>query len=434
MNTKCSAPADLVAKVLELLPGVDCAGYGGCGKATCAECAEAIVSEGKVALCPACNQEVVDAIAEAIGAETAEAKDEIAFIACSGDAAGKARLAAAGCKSCKDAVEAGFQRGECKSGCVGIGSCIDVCKFDAMSVADGDVSVISSKCTGCGACANANVCPQTVIRMIPREATNFIPCSSKEEDDDLTRKTCGFGCIACGDCVRACPQGAIEIIDNHAVINYDLCVGCEACTVKCKKKIIVDTLHDLTKLKDKVAFVRCSGGKKPSEVYKSLGYTDCQAVVDNVDPKEYGLCTTGCTGQGNCTRVCRYGAIQVVDGTAVVDPDKCVACKDCTYACPKGLITIVPYKGAKMVPCSSTADYEDKAAVCDSACIACGDCKANCPNGAIYAEGAHAVVDPEICENCNVCQYVCSREIIKERVVPEYNYLQREALKIREGE
>ena len=203
MNTKCSAPADLVAKVLELLPGVDCAGYGGCGKATCAECADAIVSEGKVALCPACNQEAVDAIAAAIGAETAEAKDEIAFIACSGDAAGKARLAAAGCKSCKDAVEAGFQRGECKSGCVGIGSCIDVCKFDAMSVADGDVSVISSKCTGCGACANANVCPQTIIRMIPREATNFIPCSSKEEDDDLTRKTCGFGCIACGDCVRA---------------------------------------------------------------------------------------------------------------------------------------------------------------------------------------------------------------------------------------
>ena len=49
-------------------------------------------------------------------------------------------------------------------------------------------------------------------------------------------------------------------------------------------------------------------------------------------------------------------------------------------------------------------------------------------------EDKHAVVDPELCENCNVCQYVCSRRIIKEQVVPEYNYLQREALDMREGE
>ena len=36
---------------------------------------------------------------------------------------------------------------------------------------------------------------------------------------------------------------------------------------------------------------------------------------------------------GNCTKVCRYDAIHVVEGTAEVDPEKCVGCKDCTYAC-----------------------------------------------------------------------------------------------------
>ena len=87
-----------------------------------------------------------------------------------------------------------------------------------------------------------------------------------------------------------------------------------------------------------------------------------------------------------------------------------------------------------MVPCSSEDDYEDKAAVCDSGCIACGDCKANCPNGAIYAEGKHAVIDPEICEDCKVCQYMCARGVIKEQVVPEYIFLQREALGLQEGE
>ena len=207
-----------------------------------------------------------------------------------------------------------------------------------------------------------------------------------------------------------------------------------ACTVKCRKKIIVDTLHDLPAIKDKVAFVRCSGGFKPNKVYEEMGFTDCRDVVEKVNPKDHNLCTTGCTGLGNCTKVCRYDAIHVVYGTAVVDPDKCVGCKDCINACPKDLITIMPYHGTKMVPCSSTDDYEDKAEVCDSGCIACEDCVNNCPNLAIYMENKHAVVDPEICEDCEVCQYMCTRFVIHQQEVPESNYLQREALGLVEGE
>ena len=55
-------------------------------------------------------------------------------------------------------------------------------------------------------------------------------------------------------------------------------------------------------------------------------------------------------------------------------------------------------------------------------------------NLAIYADGTHTVIDPEICEDCHVCQYVCPRNVIKETVVPEYIFAQREALGIREGE
>lgn len=62
----------------------------------------------------------------------------------------------------------------------------------------------------------------------------------------------------------ACPNDAIEMVvgdkidGRYAKIDYSKCEGCVTCTVKCRKKIIVDTLHDLTKLKEDVAFVKCS--------------------------------------------------------------------------------------------------------------------------------------------------------------------------------
>ena len=92
MSTNHDA-AEVIKKILSLLPGVDCGGFGGCGKATCAECAEAIASAKDAAMCPAVKQETVDEIAAALGVESVPAKDEIACIACSGSAAGKARFA-----------------------------------------------------------------------------------------------------------------------------------------------------------------------------------------------------------------------------------------------------------------------------------------------------------------------------------------------------
>lgn len=371
-------------------------------------------------------------MAENDNAKLTEQEQMIAFVACSGHAAGKERFAVA-CTSCAEAVEQGFLRGECKDGCVGIGSCVASCKYGALTLEDGSIVVDKEKCNGCGDCAAEGVCPQHLIRMIPADATNFIPCSSTEEEEDKVRKTCGFGCIACGECERACPEGAVTVINNHAVIDYDKCVGCAACTVKCKKKIIVDTKHDLTVLKDKVAFVRCSGGIRASKIFKDMGIQTCEQAA-TMDAKELGICTTGCCGQGSCTAACRFGALTMVNGTAKVDPEKCVGCRDCTYVCPRHLITMVPYQGQKMVACMSEDDYEDKAAVCDYGCVACRDCEHNCPNTAIFMEGKHAVVDYDICEDCNVCQYVCARGVINRMTVPEYIFAQREAIKNGLGE
>lgn len=42
------------------------------------------------------------------------------------------------------------------------------------------------------------------------------------------------GCRACGACVKACPAGAIEIIDGVAVREASLCLGCGVCEQACR--------------------------------------------------------------------------------------------------------------------------------------------------------------------------------------------------------
>ena len=45
-------------------------------------------------------------------------------------------------------------------------------------------------------------------------------------------------CIACGLCVRNCPNEAIFLKDNVAAIDYTKCNGCGTCVSKCPKKAI----------------------------------------------------------------------------------------------------------------------------------------------------------------------------------------------------
>ncbi|MBQ3184749.1 MAG: 4Fe-4S binding protein [Firmicutes bacterium] len=411
-------------QVLAILPGVDCGGCGGCGFTTCEACAEAIAKTGKITLCPACDNDAIKAIADVLGVEPVEVEQKVAFIRCAGEAAGKKRFA--GLESCQAAKDAGFLHKECQWGCIGLGSCTQKCEFDAMSLVDGKVVIDKEKCTGCMACMKA--CPQELISMVPEDATNFIPCSSKAYEA-MTLETCGHGCIGCGECEKACPQEAVKVIDHCAVIDYDKCVGCVACTVKCEKKIIVDELHDLTKVKEEIAFVKCVGGAKANAKLKALGVEWCSQAAD-LNMKAMGLCEYGCVGLGACTRVCRFDAISVESGVAVVDIEKCVGCGDCMRACPRDMIVLAPYVGVKRVPCNSRDNYDERLRVCDVGCIGCADCAENCPNNAIEMVAGNPVIDGEKCENCGVCSYVCSRGLIAERIVPEHNYLQVDAMKI----
>lgn len=104
-------------------------------------------------------------------------------------------------------------------------------------------------------------------------------------------------------------------------------------------------------------------------------------------------CTYGCLGFGDCTRACDYDAIHLVDGLATVDYEKCIGCKACARACPRNIITMVPFKAERMlvVACSNQDRGPDVKEVCTVGCIGCGTCSRNAE--LMQMEGNLPVID-----------------------------------------
>jgi len=90
----------------------------------------------------------------------------------------------------------------------------------------------------------------------------------------------------------------------------------------------------------------------------------------------YQGCTYGCLGLGDCERACDYDAIHVVDGLSTVDYEACVGCKACSLACPRNIITMVPFKRSEMlvVACSNHDMGKDVSKVCTVGCLGCMAC------------------------------------------------------------
>lgn len=234
----------------ELLPGANC---GGCGYAGCAALAEAI-AEGKAPInaCNSASADTISKIAAVMGAkDVGKTKRMRAQVMCSGtNEIAEKKYIYAGIADCASAAKLAGGDKMCAYGCVGLGTCASVCKFDAIHIINGVAAVDYEKCTACGACVKA--CPKSIIRLIPYDAKHWVGCSSTDKGA-VTKSYCKVGCIGCRICEKNCPSGAITVTANVASINYDLCTGCGICAEKCPRKIIwsarSQSEEDISKLK-----------------------------------------------------------------------------------------------------------------------------------------------------------------------------------------
>lgn len=223
-----------IAKIVEYLPGANC---GGCGYSGCSGLAEAIV-KGDAApnRCRSCSADALAKVCEMMGLEAQKPEPVHAHVMCSGgckSAVFKYRYE--GASDCIAAEKMGGGDKLCPNGCIGLGTCVSVCKYDAIHVVDGLAVVDPDKCIGCGACSN--ICPKHLIRMIPVSSKFTVQCRSVE-NGAITRKQCTAGCISCHICEKNCPVGAITVTDFVASIDQNKCIGCGLCAEKCPRKII----------------------------------------------------------------------------------------------------------------------------------------------------------------------------------------------------
>lgn len=109
-------------------------------------------------------------------------------------------------------------------------------------------------------------------------------------------KLCLYGCLGGGDCVEACPFGAIFMNDNGLpTVIEELCTGCGICVEACPRKVI--EIHPY----ERKLFVFCKNQDDPK--------------------RSREVCKVACIGCGICARK-SDGAIIMKNHLAVIDYSK----------------------------------------------------------------------------------------------------------------
>ena len=179
-----------------------------------------------------------------------------------------------------------------------------------MAVANTEPKVAVVRCNG-----TCEMRPRIAEYNGLRTCTAMNSCSAGET-------ACGYGCLGCGDCVKACAFGAITMNPETGLpeVDEEKCAGCGACAKACPRHVI-----ELRKkgLKGRRVYVRCVNKDKGAAAMKA--------------------CKAACIGCGKCEKECKFDAITIENNLSYIDPDKCRMCRKCVEACPTHAIVAVNF-------------------------------------------------------------------------------------------
>lgn len=214
----------------------------------------------------------------------------------------------------------------------------------------------------------------------------------------------GANCGGCG--YAGCDALAEAIVRGDAPIS-----GCPVGGAELAEKIAKLMGVEADSAERQVARVICCGDSENAmEKYEYYGIKDCKAAEMLAGGSK--SCRYGCTGLGTCVRECPFDAIHIVNGVAVVDEEKCTACKKCIAVCPKGIIELVPISKKVRVLCRNQDKGKATMQACKVGCIACQKCVKACRFDAIKVENNVAKIDYSKCVNCMMCAEVCPTKTI----------------------
>ena len=147
-------------------------------------------------------------------------------------------------------------------------------------------------------------------------AAKFMAVEEDPRIEEVASCLAGANCGGCG--YAGCADYAKAVVLNG--------VPCDKCAPGGPKAAaaIAKIMGGEASAVEKKAVVQCQGNSehcKPAYDYK--GIQTCAAAASLYGgPK---TCTFACIGLGDCTKVCKFDAIHIVDGVAKVDKDKLCA-------------------------------------------------------------------------------------------------------------
>ncbi|MDR1699869.1 MAG: RnfABCDGE type electron transport complex subunit B [Lachnoclostridium sp.] len=222
-------------QIRELLPGNNC---GACGYAGCDDLAKAIASgEASPTACPIVGADSAEELSKILGKSVVKREKMVASIKCKGicdKTSNQYRYY--GLQDCRKlALIPGRGEKACDYGCMGLGSCKDICQFQAIEIENGIAVIDKEACKSCERCVG--ICPNNLIEMVPYQSHYHVLCNSNAKGKDV-KAVCEVGCIGCKLCLKQCEFDAIIFDNNLAYIDSKKCTGCGKCAEKCPTKVI----------------------------------------------------------------------------------------------------------------------------------------------------------------------------------------------------